>query len=347
MRRETLFAVCCGSTLFFAGCLDQPSSSPVASPDVPDALKEEESVPEFASKMLTSYGELMNDLALIDNGMLGTSRMGPVDAAFAHTSASKGRAPRSVLPTQQALYDLRKGAQESGTHFGDGLISVFASPGVVTTRGPKTVGSISYWWGTTGSPGPAFNIKNEQEIRKVGADAVEAVKSAPDKVYERAIDGGKFYARAIRYEKPRCLSCHKDAKLNDVAGVAAVVIARHPSDMKPGNMGTVLPPPTSPEGMGIASYPGATIDSGFVDYRRHERFDQLRMAMQTPDSAEKVIQYYSEQLKSKPDLRISTPDKNSVRYEFGNEFFGVILARQKGKTTSITYAVGRQTDLKP
>lgn len=350
MRTGSGLFVSVGITIFAGGCVAKSVVTEIPSP--PEISKtpvaSEGAVPIVVSKMLEAYCQLMNDESLLDKGLMGTSRLGPLDPSYFHASDENGRERVSPGPTQRAVRDLRLVASKEGLYLGDGLFA--ATDHRAPSKSPvksSGLGRISFWNGTKGARGVAFQIKNELELKSVAVEAAKAVKERPDDVFQKEMEAGRLYALAIRYERKRCLTCHAGAKLNDVAGVAAVVVGNRPPDYEFIGKSIKLPPPSSPdESMHMPIYPSSQVKADQSQLIRYPDSDRLWLEMTTSDSNDQVLDYYEKILRTNPQARVVRASPRYLRYEFGDQYFGTIGVRQTEGQTLISCTFAKQTDIK-
>ncbi len=169
------------------------------------ALQKPPTVPPTALKLLDAYDNLMNDLKLLDEGVLGVNRIPSDPTELVHTKSSLGRTPTKSV-TREAIVTHRQALRSEGLSLvGDGMIAREGKQDFLFWSQPRTI-DIAF-------TGP---------LSKLAADARETMFDEPKRLVTRAVGDGYATAKPILFRHKRCMECHTDKKVGDVAAIAVV-----------------------------------------------------------------------------------------------------------------------------
>lgn len=287
-------------------------------------------IPKIAIEMLNAYARLMNDTAVLDQGFVGPERI-PSDPSSVHsprsgTATTSSRTASSY--SQQVIRDLRKKARKQGLNFGDGLIRA-------------ADGNLLFWRGTKGKRSPAHELRAAADLELAVKRAARFAVKNRSKTFETLLSNGRLYAKAIRFESPRCLKCHVEAKVNDIAGVAAVVIAPPEFGSVNGRSIPQLLPKNVEAELGVGYYPGSRVLRS-PRYVQKGKTDIYRVTLKTRDDPSAIRQYYLAKLRAHPGAIVREAGLR-LNYEFGDRHYGSISVMRGKDVISIWLELFRIT----
>lgn len=194
MGKKAVLAGCCAliGAIFFAVAWTSPKN----------AIKED--------PILAAYDRILNDLTLVEKGEFGMTRI-PKAQQVSHFG---------ILPTgDPSKNDFLRVLQEQkskGLAVEHGFIPVWSRSDLVGNRHNWRSEDPNYFLFGAGARKDSEGYI--QAARKIG----EALDKRPDQPFEMTLGQWRIVAKAVPYRHKECISCHKSAKVGDVAGNVAV-----------------------------------------------------------------------------------------------------------------------------
>lgn len=351
MRMTWGFFALAGTVAVVAGCLDP---SPAELPPPPStAERPAPKIDPTIDAMLAAYSELMNNLELLDRGQFGIERIPGDPAILWHQNKQAGVGYFSnhlertgFLPVQTKLRELRNEAKEKGGSFGDGLLGSGASPDNVSRAvylDGKPAVPIRFWAGVVTSLSESHEIRSRKAFAKAAQRAYQAVQSNPGRDFQTEVNGGTLFARAIKFESRKCISCHPGKEVGSVAAVAAAFSGR----AKPKAIVIRDPGPGSIPGvrlsaLGLKELP----DSVEVEKPRGREFSTHRLYSYQFDSdlpAQAIVDFYVAQIKRIPDsayeVKLTGPETTWLQFEWGEKSTGRMMIDSRTKPRQIRLSI--------
>lgn len=266
-------------------------------------------IPSVPGSMLNAYGVLMNDWELLEQGQMGIERLRSDPSDLHRKKGVEGK--RVPNPSRERIRDIRDIARKQKVELGDGLIRAGS-------------GKIVFWYGSNAAPDEAHQLRARKEVEDVASEAASAIRRHPNVEFRRKLMGGTFVAKAIRFESPKCLSCHEGAKQNGVAAIAAVVYRplKPPIDPRAKVQENELALESVPREFGLNVYPSRSTTPTAKLYETM-RIKSAFVAFRTKDSAMDVMDLYRKALATKPGIFMQQGD-GWLSYEFGDSSYGRI-----------------------
>lgn len=183
---------------------------------VSSVVSAQTATPKVGQDMLKAYEALMNDWDLLKGGQFGRMRL-ELDPSTPHRAAAregKGEKVKGPNVNQKRLGELRRDARVQGISMVDMLIR-------------KDSGKIVFHSGTR----LRVSKKNspEDELDRAAREAAKVLSGGSSQPFIKNLSNGVFTAMPIRFRSELCVSCHKGAKVNGVAAIAAVITAKRVS----------------------------------------------------------------------------------------------------------------------